>query len=69
MNIVNVQINLDSPTGRRLLREAEKHPKSVKVEYPIPEAISGQRTYTLEESFNECCNILSDHYGVDVQKL
>ncbi len=68
MNTVNVQINIDTPTGRRLLRELEKHPKAAKVEYPIPEAISGT-TYTHEEVFNECYDILSEHYGTDVKKL
>lgn len=69
MNTINVQINIDSPTGKRLLREIEKHPKTAKVEYPIPDAITEQKTYTLEQSFDECCDILSKNYGVDVRKL
>ena len=69
MNTVNVQIDITSPTGRRLLREVEKHPKVAKIEYPLPEGTVGQKTYTLEESFNECCDILSKNYGVDVRKL
>ena len=47
----------------------EKHPKTVIVEYPLPEGIPEQRTYTIEESYEECCKILSDHYKVDVHKL
>ncbi len=69
MNTVNVQINISSPTGRRLLREVEKHPRVAKVEQQLPEAIAGQKMYTLEESYNECCDILSKNYGVDVRKL
>jgi hypothetical protein len=47
----------------------EKHPKTVIVDYPLPEGIPEQRTYTIEESFDECCKILSDHYKVDVREL
>jgi hypothetical protein len=65
---VTAQINIDTPIGRRLLKELEKHPKSVKVEYQLPEAISGT-TYTHEEVFNECYDILSEHYKCDVRKL
>ena len=69
METVNVQIDLTTPTGRRLLRELEKHPKVAKIEYPLPAEIAGQKTYTLEESFDECCDILSEHYKCDVRKL
>ena len=69
METVNVQIDLTSPTGRRLLRELEKHLKVAKIEYPLPVEIAGQKTYTLEESFDECCDILSEHYKCDVRKL
>ena len=68
MNTINVQINIDSPTGRRLLREVEKHPKVAKVEQKQPEAITG-KTYTHEEVFNECYDILSEYYETDVRKL
>ena len=69
MPTINVQIDLSTPTGRRLLREVEKYPKAAKVDYPLPEGIAGQQTYTLEESYKECENILSKNYGVDVSKL
>jgi len=69
MNTVNVRINIDTPTGRRLLREVEKHPKVVKVEYPEPDAMAGQKTYTLDEAFEKCYDVLSNNYGVDVRKL
>ena len=69
METINVRINITTPTGRRLLREVEKHPKTAIVEYPLPEGIPEQRTYTVEESYEECCKILSDHYKVDVRKL
>ncbi len=47
------RINLDTPTGRRIARELERHPKTVKVEYPLPPEIAGQKWYTEEEFFAE----------------
>lgn len=61
---VTVQINTDTPTGRRLLREVEKHPKAAKVEYPVPEAISGA-THTHEEVWSEIETKFNDHYGTN----
>jgi len=69
METINVQINIASPTGRRLLKEVERHPRVAKIEYPLAEEIVGQKTYTLEESFDECCDILSNYYKCDVRKL
>jgi len=69
MQTINVKINIDSATGRRLLEEVKRHPKVAKVEYPEPEVIGVGKTYTLEESFDECCDILSEHYNCDVKKL
>ncbi len=65
METIQVKINISSPVGRRLLKEIEKHPDVVKIERQIPESIVEKKTYTLEESFNECCDILSKNYGVD----
>jgi hypothetical protein len=69
MQTINVKINIDSPTGRRLLKEVKRHPKVAKIVYPVSEAIAGEKTYTLEESFDQCCDILSEHYKCDVRKL
>lgn len=69
MNQVIAHIDISTPIGRKLLKELEKHKEAVRVEYPLTESTAGQRTYTLEESFNECCEILSRNYGVDVRKL
>lgn len=69
METINVRININTPTGRRLLREIEKHPKTAMIEYNLPESKPGEKTYTIEESYEECCKILSDHYNVDVRKL
>jgi len=69
MQTINVQIDISTPTGRRLLHEVEKHPKTAKIEYPLPEGVSGQKTYTLDEVFDECIDILSEHYNVDGRKI
>jgi len=69
MEIINVQIDITSPTGRRLLREVEKYPRVAKIEYPLPKELAGQKTYTLDEVFEECYDILSEHYKCDVRKL
>lgn len=63
MQTVNVQINIATPTGRRLLKEVERHPKVAKVEYPVPEAIAGEKTYTIEEVFSNVEEKMNNHYG------
>jgi len=69
METINVQIDISTPTGKRLLREVEKHPRVAKIEYPLPKELEGQRFYTLDEVFEECYDILSEHYKCDVRKL
>ena len=34
---VTARINIDSPTGRKLAREIEKHKKVAAIEYPLPD--------------------------------
>ena len=69
MDTINVQIDISSAVGRKLVREIQKHPKIAKIETSIPESITGRKVYTIDESFNRCCDILSENYGVDVRKL
>ena len=63
MDKVKVQIDVSTPTGRRLLREVVKHPKTAKVEYPLPVSVSGKKLYTLKEIFTEVEKELNTHYG------
>lgn len=65
MQTVHVQIDITTPTGRRLLKEVERHPRVAKVEYPLPEAIDGQKTYTIEEVFSAVEKKLNNHYGTN----
>ncbi|MDO9634911.1 MAG: hypothetical protein Q7J05_07750 [Paludibacter sp.] len=67
MNQVIAHIDISTPIGRRLVKELEKHKKTVKVEYPLPEAISGQKWHTIEEVFNEVEKELNDHYGTNLK--
>jgi len=64
MNTVNVKIDITSPTGRKLLREIEKHPKAAKIEYPMPDAISGN-TYTHDDVWTEIEKKFNEHYGTN----
>ncbi len=63
MNTVKVQIDVSTPTGRRLLREVAKHPKTAKIEYPLPNSVSGKKLYTVKEVFSEVEKELNEHYG------
>ena len=65
MQTIHVQINIDSPTGRRLLKEVERHPKVAKIEYPLSEAITGEKTYPIEEVFSKVEEKLNNHYGTN----
>ena len=61
MNEILVRIDITSPTGRKIVRELEKHKRTVKVEYPLPESISGV-TYSHEEVWKELEDKFNEHY-------
>ena len=65
MSEVIAYINTETPTGRRIVRELEKHKKTVRVEYPLPEDIVSQGVHTMEEVFGELEQRLNAHYGTD----
>jgi len=67
MNQVIAHIDISTPIGRKLVKELEKHKKAVRVEYPLPEAISGQNFYTIDEVFSEVEKELNDHYGTNLK--
>ncbi len=69
MTEVIAHIDISTPTGRRIVNELRKHTKTVRMEYPDADTMKSSKTYTLEESFAECCEILNKNYGVDVRKL
>ena len=66
--IVTANIDVSRPTGRRIVKDLEKHVKVVSLNYPIADNIDGTG-YTLEESYNRGLDKLSEHYGVDFRKI
>ena len=67
MNEVLVRIDITSPTGRKIVRELEKHKKIVKLEYPLPEGATIGHSW--EDMYKRGLDKLSAHYGVDMRKL
>jgi len=65
MNEVIARIDITTPSGRRIVRDLEKHKKVVKMEYPVPPEIAEQKWYTVEEVFGELEKKLNDHYGTN----
>jgi len=43
----------------------KRHPKVAKIEYPLPEGITGEMTYTIEEVFSKVKEKLNNHYGTN----
>ncbi|GAB6012572.1 hypothetical protein [Viscerimonas tarda] len=61
-NMVTARIDVSKPEGRKIARNLEAK-KSVEMNYPMPEGISG-KTYTVDEVFGEVRAKLKRHYGV-----
>ena len=66
---VIARINIDSPTGRKLVQKIEKHKKVASIEYPLPEELQNCTALTHNEVWDKVWDKLSSHYGVDVRKL
>ncbi len=66
---VTVRINVETATGHKILREMEKHRKVVEIEYPENGALSGEKTYTIDEVFDGLIDKLGKHYNVDGRKV
>jgi len=65
MNQVIAHIDNSTETGRLLDKEPEKHKEDVKVECLLPESLSGQKVFTIEEVFSKVEKKLNDHYGTN----
>ncbi len=68
---VTAEINIESATGRRIVRELEKHHKVVKLNYPISSELQdeGSRTYSYQE-FKENVKLeFKKRYGVDFDNV
>lgn len=65
MQTVNVQIDISTPTGRKLMNEIQKHPKVAKIQAEMPQSISQGNTYSLNEAFGMVEEKLNNHYGTN----
>ena len=66
---VTARINIDSPTGPKLVCEIEKHKKVAAIDYPLPEELQNCTALSHNEVWDKVWDKLSDHYGVDVRQL
>jgi hypothetical protein len=68
---VTAEINVESPTGRRIVRELERHRMVVKLNYPTATEIDGTtgRSYSYDE-FKENVKIeFKQRYGVNFDEV
>lgn len=68
---VTVRINVETPTGRKIVRELEKHRKVVEIEHEQPLGVDGMPRLLIpaEQVFEKGWDLLSELYGVDMRKL
>jgi hypothetical protein len=68
---VIANIDISTPTGRKIVRELEKHKRVVQLTYPEPivqEKII-EETISLEEAEEYLWTKLEESYGVDLRTL
>jgi hypothetical protein len=68
---VTVHIDISTPEGRELVHDLEKHKSVVMIEDSLPETEGEilQKTYSVEQAFNNLYDKLQAHYGVDLREL
>ena len=68
---VTATIDVSSPTGRRLLRELEKHKRVVKIDNPLPLGADGlpEKLYTVEDFENKLKSKFEEHYGIKFDEV
>ena len=62
---VTARINVETPAGRKIVRELEKHRKLVEIVNPLPDV----KTCSVNEAYERGLDKLSEHYKVDMRKL
>ena len=69
--IVIAKIDISTPTGRKIVRELEKHKRVVQMIYPEPNPLEKviEETITLEEAEEYLWNKLEESYGVELRTL
>lgn len=63
MSTIIAKIDISGPTGRRILRKLEAHPKVAKIEYKVPEELAEQELLTVEEAFSGLRKRVKEHYA------
>jgi hypothetical protein len=63
---ITAHINVETPAGRKILRELDKHPKLVEIEYPEPLGANGLpiETIPFEQSAKKAFEYMGQLYGV-----
>jgi len=62
---VTTEVDVMRPAGRKLVRTIEQHKNVAKVNYSYPNIENSQNTYTTDDVFNMCTDILNEHYGTN----
>ncbi len=66
MNTITVEINIATPTGKQILNDLQKHPKTVKVLNQIdPRSINPPSDMTHNQIWKKMETKLNKHYGSD----
>jgi len=70
LEVLSVIANIDdsTPTGRKIVRELEKHKRVLKLSYPEKEEIP-EGCRTLEDGIKEIWNQLENKFGYDIRIL
>ena len=63
MSIVIARIGISGPTGKRILRDLQNHPKVAKIETYLPRELEDKKLYTVEEAFNGLRKKVKEHYS------
>ena len=68
---VTAYIDINTPTGRRIVRELETHKRVVKIVYdePTPSQNDTEETIAWEEAEVYLWNKLEENYGVDLRTV
>ena len=66
MNTITEEIKVAKSSGERVIRSLEKHSKVISDSYSLANNSSG---ISIDESYKRGLNKLSEHYGVDFNKL
>ena len=65
---VTAKINISTPTGRRLVRELERHTKVVELEYPVDSNLIPEGAIPLAKGIDQLWNSLQNKFGYDLRE-